>query len=192
MNKVICCTLSVATSACFSGFGFAMFTFLCLSAVRTLSRRICRRRRVCRGHREPAVWRWQQRYGEEGVDGLLRDKTRPPTEPATVAEVLALTCCEPPGQATHWTGRAVAKAVGHLAPYSAAHLGGPSPAAARVRTFERSSDPAFAEKVTEIVGLHMTPPAHAVVLSIDEKSQIQALNPARAAAEAGQGRNRDA
>ena len=132
------------------------------------------------GVSRPAVWRWQQRYGEEGIDGLLRDKTRPPGKsplpPATIAKVLALTCSEPPGEMTHWTGRAVAKAVGislravqriwethRLQPH-------------RIRTFKRSNDPAFAEKVTDIVGLYMSPPAHAVVLSIDEKSQIQALD----------------
>src|ERR1700686_2357409 len=128
----------------------------------------------------PAVWRWQRRYAEEGVDGLPHDKTRPPgTAPVpmtTVAEVLALTCAEPPGETTHWTGRAMAKAVGlslrtiqriwekhRLQPH-------------RIRTFKRSTDPAFAEKVEDIVGLYMHPPAHAVVLSIDEKSQIQALD----------------
>src|SRR3981081_3770853 len=128
----------------------------------------------------PAVWRWQRRYADAGVDGLLRDKTRPPGKQpvptATVAKVLALTCAEPPGEATHWTGRAMAKAVGlslrtvqriwqahHLQPH-------------RIRTFKRSNDPAFAEKVEDIVGLYMHPPAHAVVLSIDEKSQIQALD----------------
>jgi len=132
------------------------------------------------GVSRPAVWRWQKRFGEEGVDGLLRDKTRPPGKrplpPATIARVLALTCSEPPGEVTHWTGRAVAKAVGislrtvqriweahHLQPH-------------RIRTFKRSNDPAFCEKVTDIVGLYMSPPAHAVVLSIDEKSQIQALD----------------
>src|SRR5260221_4402701 len=94
----------------------------------------------------------------------------------TVAKVLALTCGEPPGEATHWTGRAMAKGVGlslrtvqriwqahHLQPH-------------RIRTFKRSNDPAFAEKDEDIVGLYMHPPAHAVVLSIDEKSQIQALD----------------
>ena len=58
----------------------------------------------------PAVWRWQQRFAEEGVEGLVRDKTRPPGTPPhstrTVAEVLALTCSEPPDEVTHWTGRA--------------------------------------------------------------------------------------
>ena len=132
------------------------------------------------GVSRPAVWRWQRRYAEAGVDGLLRDKTRPPgrapVPTATVAKVLALTCAEPPGEVTHWTGRAMARAVGlslttiqriwdanRLAPH-------------RLRTFKRSKDPAFAEKVEDIVGLYMHPPAHAVVLSIDEKSQIQALD----------------
>ena len=68
------------------------------------------------GTSRPAVWRWQKRYAEAGVDGLLRDKTRPPgrkpVPTATVAQVLALTQGEPSGEATHWTGRAMAKAVG--------------------------------------------------------------------------------
>ena len=132
------------------------------------------------GVSRPAVWRWQVRYGEQGVDGLLRDKTRPPGKAplatTKVAEVLALTCSEPPGEVTHWTGRAVAKVVGvslravqriweqhRLQPH-------------RLRTFKRSKDPAFAAKVEDIVGLYMSPPHHAVVLSIDEKSQIQALD----------------
>lgn len=63
----------------------------------------------------PSVWRWQ-RFAEAGVDGLLRDKTRPPGKaplPAgTVAKILALPCTEAPGEATHWTGRATARAVG--------------------------------------------------------------------------------
>ena len=60
----------------------------------------------------PAVWRWQQPYGEQGVDGLLHDKTRKPgltpRSPKTVGKVLELTCSAPPGEATHWTGRAMA------------------------------------------------------------------------------------
>ena len=128
----------------------------------------------------PAVWRWQQRFAEEGVDGLLRDKTRKPGKAPLsleiIAKVLALPCTEPPGECTHWTGRMVAKAVGislsavqrlwdanRLQPH-------------RLRTFKKSNDPAFAAKVEDVVGLYMSPPAHAVVVSIDEKSQIQALD----------------
>ena len=132
------------------------------------------------GVSRPTVWRWQKRYGETGVDGLLRDKTRPPGRPPlpvqTVAKVLALTCCEPPGEATHWTGRAMAKKVGislrAVQRMWQAHGLQPH----RIRTFKRSNDPAFADTVEDIVGLYMSPPAHAVVLSIDEKSQIQALD----------------
>jgi transposase len=116
-------------------------------------------------------------------EGLLRDKTRPPGKapvpPETVAQVLAITCSEPPGEVTHWTGRAVAERVGlalrTIQRIWRAHRVEPH----RVRTFKRSNDPAFAEKVEDIVGLYMSPPAHAVVLSIDEKSQIQALSRTR-------------
>ena len=68
------------------------------------------------GISRPAVWRWQQRFAEFGVDGLLRDKTRKPGKPRTAAaivrQVVALTCAEPRGEATHWTGRAMAEATG--------------------------------------------------------------------------------
>jgi transposase len=135
------------------------------------------------GVSRPAVWRWQQRFAEEGVEGLLRDRTRPPGKaplpPETVAQVLALTCSEPPGETTHWTGRAVARVVGislrAVQRIWEAHRLQPH----RVRTFKRSNDPAFAKKVEDIVGLSMSPPTHAVVLSIDEKSQIQALSRTR-------------
>jgi len=128
----------------------------------------------------PMVWRWQQRFAEEGPDGLLRDKTRKPGKPpipaATVAQVVALTCGEPPPGATHWTGRAMAQAAGvslrSVRRIWQAHRLQPH----RVRSFKRSRDPRFAEKMTDIVGLYLDPPAHTVVLSIDEKSQIQALD----------------
>ena len=65
------------------------------------------------GVSRPMVWRWQQRFAEEGLDGLLRDKTRPPGKSATpqaeVQAVLERTLTgEPPGSVTHWTGRAMA------------------------------------------------------------------------------------
>jgi transposase len=68
------------------------------------------------GVSRPTVWRWQQRFAESGVDGLLRDRTRKPGKAPiaakTMARVVALTCSEPPHQATHWTGRAMAQATG--------------------------------------------------------------------------------
>ena len=128
----------------------------------------------------PSVWRWQRRFAEAGVDGLLRDKTRKPGKPPiaaeTVARVVALTCGAPPGEATHWTGRAMARTVGislrSVQRIWEAHRLEPH----RVRSFKRSGDPKFAEKLVDIVGLYIAPPAQAVVLSIDEKSQIQALD----------------
>ena len=132
------------------------------------------------GVSRPTVWRWQQRFAESGVEGLLRDKTgkpgKAPIAAETTAQVVALTCTKPPHQATHWTGRAMAKAigisVGSVQRIWRAHKLQPH----RLRTFKRSRDPRFATKLTDIVGLYIDPPAHAVVLSIDEKSQIQALD----------------
>ena len=132
------------------------------------------------GVSRPMVWRWQQRFAEAGVDGLLRDRTRKPGKPPIaaekVAQVVAMTCAKPPGEATHWTGRAMAKAAGlslrTVQRIWEAHKLQPH----RVRTFKRSRDPEFAAKLTDIVGLYMNPPTQAVVLSIDEKSQIQALD----------------
>ena len=68
------------------------------------------------GKAKPVVWRWQARFMEEGVDGLLHDKTRKPGKPplpaATVQKVVDLVTGPPPGETTHWTGRMLAKAVG--------------------------------------------------------------------------------
>jgi transposase len=128
----------------------------------------------------PAVWRWQRRFAEAGVEGLLRDATRKPGKAplgdALVHRVVALTCAEPPGETTHWTGRAMAKTAGislrSVQRIWAAHDLQPH----RIRTFKRSRDPEFAAKLEAIVGLYVAPPKHALVLSIDEKSQIQALD----------------
>ena len=128
----------------------------------------------------PAVWRWQQRFAEAGAEGLLRDKTRKPGKPplpaATVAMILALPCGEPPGQATHWTGRMVARAAGVSLRAAQRIWEAQRLQPHRIRTFKKSNDLAFAEKVEDVVGLYMNPPAHAVVVSIDEKSQVQALD----------------
>ena len=128
-----------------------------------------------------SVWRWQERYIEEGVDGLLRDKTRPSRIPklsdAKVAEVIRRTQEEaPPDGGTHWTVRAMAAAtdVSRAKVHVIWREAGLVPH--RWRQFKLSNDPAFAEKVEDVVGLYVDPPEHAVVLSIDEKSQIQALD----------------
>src|SRR6188768_775855 len=132
------------------------------------------------GKSKTCVWRWQERFMHEGVDGLLRDKSRPPGKApiATdrVAEIVRLTQTSPPHEATHWTLRAMAKVAGVAASTVQAIWKAHGLSPHRWRQFKLSNDPAFAEKLTDIVGLYLDPPAHAVVLSIDEKSQIQALD----------------
>src|SRR5262249_27785637 len=123
------------------------------------------------------VWRWQERFMQAGVDGLVRDKTRPPRIPplgqAVIDRVGALTGTDAPGETTHWTAAAMAKATGisvsSVQRIWRAHGLEPH----RVRQFKLSNDKAFADKLRKIVGLYVDPPAHAVVLSVDEKSQIQ-------------------
>jgi transposase len=132
------------------------------------------------GVSKTTVWRWQERFMQEGLDGLLRDKTRPSRIPplgTEIAErVVALTLQDPPGQTTHWTAEAMAKLVG-VSVSSVQRIWrshGLQPH--RVRQFKLSKDPVFAAKVRDIVGLYVGPPAHAIVLSVGEKSQIQALD----------------
>jgi transposase len=112
------------------------------------------------------VWRWQERFMAAGVDGLLRDKTRPsrvPPLPAEVVErVIALTRNDPPGEATHWTGAAMAEAAG-ISVSSVQRIWrryGLQPH--RVRQFKLSTDPQFTAKLHDIVGLYIDPPAHAI------------------------------
>ena len=132
------------------------------------------------GKSKTAVWRWQERYMQQGIDGLLRDKTRksriPPLSGDVAANVVALTLTEPPGETTHWTAAALSKLSG--VSVSSVHRiwrkHGLQPH--RIRQFKLSNDKRFAEKLHDVVGLYMAPPAHAVVLSFDEKSQIQALD----------------
>lgn len=129
---------------------------------------------------KPTVWRWQERYLDKGVAGLRRDKTRPSRVPPLPREmrlkVIAKTVQETPPNATHWSRSAMAEAVG-ISPSSVGRIwaeAGLKPH--RTRAFKVSNDPLFENKVTEIVGLYLDPPDRAVVLCVDEKSQIQALD----------------
>src|SRR5512135_2350712 len=126
------------------------------------------------------VWRWQERFVEKGCDGLLRDKTRrsriPPLGAEVAERVVALTQGDPPGETTHWTAAMMAAAtdisVSSVQRIWRAHGLQPH----RVRQFKLSTDPKFVAKLRDVVGLYVDPPAHAIVLSLDEKSQIQALD----------------
>jgi transposase len=127
---------------------------------------------------EATVCKWRKRFVEQRLDGLL-DEPRPgtprKTSDETVERIITTTLESTPPDATHWSTRDLAKRIGvsqstvsrvwrafNLQPH-------------RVKTFRLSNDPLFIEKVRDIVGLYMNPPNHAVVLCVDEKSQIQAL-----------------
>ncbi len=132
------------------------------------------------GVAKPTVWRWQRRFAEAGVDGLLRDKTRPPGRKPLGAKikaaVLAKTTTETPPNATHWSVRTMAKAMG-ISRTSVQRIwaeAGIKPHL--VKRFKVSRDPLFEEKVVDVVGLYMNPPDRALVLCVDEKNQIQALD----------------
>jgi len=132
------------------------------------------------GKSKTCVWRWQERFAAAGMEGLLRDRTRPsrikPLGAGVAERVVALTLADPPAAATHWTGAMMAEAAGisvsSVQRIWRAHGLRPH----RVRQFKLSSDPDFAGKLRDVAGLYVDPPAHAIVLSIDEKSQIQALD----------------
>ena len=132
------------------------------------------------GMSKPTVWRWQERYLDEGVPGLKRDKTRPsrvPPLPRDVRlKVIAKTVQETPPNATHWSRALMAEAMG-ISPSSVGRIWAEAGLKPHLtKGFKVSNDPMFEEKVTEIVGLYLDPPDRAVVLCVDEKSQIQALD----------------
>ena len=124
------------------------------------------------------VRRWRRRY--VGVDGLLKDATRPsrrkPLTAEKIKQVVDMTLYETPPNATHWSLRSMAAAAGIS--YSSVqriwHAHGLKPHL--TRTFKVSRDPNFVAKVEDVVGLYLNPPDKALVLSVDEKSQIQALD----------------
>jgi transposase len=136
--------------------------------------------RSATGKGKPTIWRWQERYMKAGLDGLLRDAPRGKAFDAItreqVARVVDLTLHSTPPGATHWTLRSMAKEV-DLAPSSVHRIWqqhGLKPH--RIESFKLSNDPLFVDKLRDIVGLYIDPPEHAIVLSVDEKSQIQALD----------------
>lgn len=130
--------------------------------------------------RPATVGLWRRRFAEKRIAGIEKDAPRSGRKPSikrsVIAEILRKTTTETPPNATHWSVRTMAKEVGvsrstvqrvwnahRLAPH-------------RVKTFKVSNDARFEEKLTDVVGLYLDPPEHALVLSCDEKSQIQALD----------------
>ena len=135
------------------------------------------------GVNKSTVWRWQDYFVEAGVAGLLKGRSKPPGKKPLSAEikrrVLEKTVKERPANATHWTVRTMGEEMGisHTSVQRIWAEAGLKPHL--VRTFKVSTDPDFSEKVKDIVGLYLDPPDKAVVLAVDEKSQIQALDRAQ-------------
>jgi len=125
------------------------------------------------------VGKWRRRYAERGVDGLL-DEPRPgqprKITDADVERVLTLTLESKPKAATHWSTREMSRATGINQTAISRIWRAFSLAPHRAETFKLSKDPLFLDKVRDIVGLYMNPPERALVLCVDEKSQIQALD----------------
>ena len=132
------------------------------------------------GKSKVTVGRWQERYLAKGVGGLARDASRPSRKPPltaeTIRQVVHKTLHEKPAAGTHWSIRKMAAATGlsytSVQRIWKAHELKPH----LVRTFKLSNDKQFVEKVKDIVGLYLNPPEKALVFSVDEKSQIQALD----------------
>jgi transposase len=132
------------------------------------------------GKTKRTVYRWRVRYLARGVAGLERDATRPgrkpPLDAAVIERVVTMTLHEKPPAATHWSARTLAKTVG-LSHTSVQRIWAAHGLKPHLRkTFKLSNDKQFVEKVTDVVGLYLDPPDRALVLSADEKSQIQALD----------------
>jgi transposase len=132
------------------------------------------------GKTKKTAYRWRDRYVAAGVDGLARDGSRPGRKPPLSAEVIArvveMTLREKPPAATQWSARTLAKAVG-LSHTSVQRIWSAHGLKPHLRkTFKLSNDKHFVDKVVDIVGLYLDPPDKALVFSVDEKSQIQALD----------------
>lgn len=129
---------------------------------------------------EKTISKWRNRFAAARLSGIERDAPRggrtPSVRSAKEAEVIALTTQQTPPDATHWSVRTMAEAAG-VSKSTVQRIwrdNGLQPH--RTKTFKVSNDPQFAEKLVDVVGLYLDPPEHALVLSCDEKSQIQALD----------------
>ena len=132
------------------------------------------------GIQAATVGRWRHRYAESGIHGITKDLPRggrKPTARSNIeSRIIELTTQEKPEHATHWSTRTLAQKLGVT--QSMIHRvwksNGLKPHL--VKTFKVSNDPQFEEKLRDIVGLYLDPPANALVLSADEKTSIQALD----------------
>ena len=129
---------------------------------------------------KPTVGLWRERFAKQGIAGIERDASRPgrpkKNRRALERKIIEKTTRSTPANATHWSTRTLAEELGvdHVLVHRVWRAHGLQPH--RVRHFKLSNDPQFIEKLTDVVGLYLNPPEHALVLSVDEKSQIQALD----------------
>jgi len=132
------------------------------------------------GTSRPTVILWRKRFEEQGPEGLTRDVPRGPSTRRLPGEkakdVVEATLHSIPSDATHWSTRTMAKQMGisHTSVARIWNAHGLQPH--RVKSFKLSKDKRFVEKLTDVVGLYLNPPDKALVLCVDEKSQIQALD----------------
>jgi len=142
------------------------------------SRQVARQLRIT----DQTVCKWRSRFGQSRLEGLA-DEPRPGAPrkitDAQVEALISRTLEGTPDQATHWSTRGMAQAVGLSQSAVSRIWRAFSLQPHRMETFKLSSDPFFIEKVRDIVGLYLNPPDHALVLCVDEKSQIQALDRTR-------------
>lgn len=125
------------------------------------------------------VYKWRERYSQEGL-GALGDRPRPgqprKLDPKDAKRILTMTTTTIPKESTHWSLRLMAKYSGVTVHQVSQVWKAADLRPHRLQNFKISNDPRFAEKVVDVVGLYMDPPDNAVVLSVDEKTQIQALD----------------
>ncbi len=132
------------------------------------------------GTSRPTVGLWRRRFAERGLSGIEKDAPRggrpPKSRQAVERQIIHKTTQEKPRNATHWSTRSLAKEMGisHLMVHRVWRAHGLKPHL--TKTFKLSNDPQFIDKLRDVVGLYLNPPEHALVLSVDEKSQIQALD----------------
>lgn len=131
------------------------------------------------GVSENMVGKWRRRFLRDRIDGLLDEPRsgRPRSiDDDAVAAVIERTLRTLPADATHWSIRSMAASAGHSHTTIRRMWNAFGLQPHRTETFKLSSDPLFVDKVRDIVGLYLSPPTHALVLCVDEKSQIQALD----------------
>ena len=132
------------------------------------------------GVSKTTVWRWQEYFVEAGVVGLVKGRSKPPGKKpipeAIKRAIVEKTVKQRPAHSTHWSVRMMGEEAGvsHTSVQRIWNEYGLKPHV--VRTFKVSNDPNFTEKMADVVGLYLNPPEKALVLAVDEKSQIQALD----------------